>query len=172
MANLMNDLLGLAENAETLSTLQMVIRAVIVFFITVAYVRISGMRTFGSKTAFDAVIYIILGAILSRAIVAASPFFPTLLAGLVLVFLHRALARVTLYNEKLGDLLKGEQRLLVKNGEILWPTLKRSHISKKDLLGEIRKKGVANIREVKEAYIERNGEISVLTDEIEVEQNK
>jgi uncharacterized membrane protein YcaP (DUF421 family) len=172
MDDLFNNLLGLAENEDTISAFQMMLRAVIVFFITVAYVRISGMRTFGSKTAFDAVIYIILGAILSRTIVAASPFFPTLLAGLVLVFLHRAVARITLYNEKLGDLLKGEQRLLVKNGKILWPQLKRSHISEKDLLGAIRKKGVANLNEVKEAYIERNGEISVLTTVKENEQNR
>lgn len=157
-----HDWIGLHENAETLSAAHMVIRAVIIFFITVFYVRFSGMRTFGSKTAFDAVIYIILGAILSRAIVAASPFFPTLLAGFVLVALHRLLAHLSFFSEKLGNLVKGEQRILVKDGQIDWANLKRSNISKEDLMGGLRKRGIGNLAEVKEAYIERNGEISVL----------
>src|SRR5678816_192460 len=107
----MIDLLGLDADQVSITTLQMLVRTVLVFFVTVAYVRLSGMRTFGSKTAFDTVIYIMLGAILSRAIVAASPFFQTLLTGLALVILHRMLAHFTVFNEKLGDLVKGEQRL-------------------------------------------------------------
>ena len=158
----MDDLLGLQTTPETISTLHILVRTVLVFFITLAYVRLSGMRTFGDKTAFDAVIYIMLGAILSRAIVAASPFFPTLLAGLTLVVLHRIMAHATLFNEKLGNIIKGEQRLLVKDGKIIWKNMKRSNISELDLLGGLRKKGFSAVTEVKKAYIERNGEISVL----------
>jgi uncharacterized membrane protein YcaP (DUF421 family) len=158
----MEDLLGLNATPFTLTTWQMLFRGTLVFLITVAFVRLSGMRTFGAKTAFDAVISIMLGAILSRAIVAASPFFPTLLTGLLLATFHRLLAYFSIYNEKLGDIVKGEQRLLVKNGEIIWPNLERSNLSEQDLIGGIRKNGVASLSEVKEAYIERSGEISVL----------
>ena len=158
----MEDLLGLDATPFTITTWQMLLRGTLVFIITVAFVRLSGMRTFGAKTAFDAVISIMLGAILSRAIVAASPFFPTLLTGLLLAAFHRLLAYCSIHNEKLGDLVKGEQRLLVKDGQIIWPNLERSNLSKQDLIGGIRKQGFSSLSDVKEAYIERSGEISVL----------
>ena len=48
---------------KDLNSLQMVCRAVGCFFITLALIRIAGIRTFGRRTAFDNVITIMLGSI-------------------------------------------------------------------------------------------------------------
>jgi uncharacterized membrane protein YcaP (DUF421 family) len=86
---LINELFG---DGQDLNALQMGCRAFVVFFIAVLLLRIAGMRAFGKKSAMDATIAIMLGAILSRSVVGVSPFFPTITAALVLACVHRLMA--------------------------------------------------------------------------------
>src|ERR1700722_5238940 len=100
-----------------LNSLQMVCRAIISFFITLALIRIAGIRTFGKKTPFDNVITIMLGSIFSRVVVGASPFIPTTLACLAFVLIHRLLAWLSLYNDTIGGWIKGEASSLYADGQ-------------------------------------------------------
>src|ERR1700685_3441978 len=78
--NLLHTLFG---EGKDLNTLQMVCRAFVSFFLTLALIRVAGIRTFGKKTPFDNVITIMLGSIFSRVVVGASPFIPPTLACLM-----------------------------------------------------------------------------------------
>ena len=91
MKEFWDTLFGPHADSHTITALQMTVRAVLVFFAALALLRVSGKRTFGTNAAFDMVVKIMLGAVMSRAVVAASPFWGTLLAGFVLVGLHRLL---------------------------------------------------------------------------------
>ncbi|HEU5249042.1 MAG TPA: YetF domain-containing protein [Thermoanaerobaculia bacterium] len=63
----------------------------------------------------------------------------------------------------LGVLLKGNARPLVRDGHILWEEMRRNHISEGDLLEMLRLRGrLADPREVGQACLERNGEISAI----------
>ena len=53
-------------------------------------IRIAGRRSFGQKTPFDACTTVLLRAILSRAVVGASPFWSAVGATMALVVMHRA----------------------------------------------------------------------------------
>src|ERR1700755_3556763 len=91
-------------HGSNLNTLQMTSRAIISFFITLLLLRIAGIRTFGKKTAFDNVIIIMLGSILSRAVVGASPFIATSVACLVFVLIHWMLDKISYYLDFVGRL--------------------------------------------------------------------
>lgn len=80
---------------KDLNALQMGDRAFVMFFITLFLIRLAGMRAFGQKSAFDTIIVIMVGAILSRAVTGASAFFPTVIAGAVLAVVHRLLALIS-----------------------------------------------------------------------------
>src|SRR5437868_2805879 len=97
---------------KELNALQMADRAFVMFFITLALIRISGMRAFGSKSAFDNIIAIMLGAILSRPVVGASDFFPTIVAGFVLAAIHKILALISVNNATISHLIKSKERSL------------------------------------------------------------
>jgi uncharacterized membrane protein YcaP (DUF421 family) len=146
-----------------LNCLQMSSRAVVIFFITLILIRIAGIRTFGKKSAFDNVIIILLGSILSRAVVGASPFIPTAVACLAFVLVHWLLAWLSLYSDTLGRWVKGEKSSLYANGMENKENMRRARISEKDLVEGVRLKiNKDSFREVKEIFIERNGEISVV----------
>src|SRR6476660_5196603 len=116
----MNDILfTLFGEGKDLNALQMGCRAFVMFFITLALIRITGMRAFGQKSAFDMIIVIMLGAILSRAVTGASEFLSTVLAGSVLAIVHRLLALISIFNETIGSLIKGSKVLLFKDNKML-----------------------------------------------------
>jgi uncharacterized membrane protein YcaP (DUF421 family) len=146
-----------------LDTLQMCSRAFVIFFITLALIRISGRRTFGKRSAFDNTSAIILGAVLSRAVVGASPFVPTVACCLVLVLLHRGLAWISIKNKLVGQLIKGDEIPLYRNGKLNEENLEKSLLSENDLLSDVRLKGnVKTLNEVSEIYMETGGEVSII----------
>jgi len=55
-----------------------------------------------------------------------------------------------------------EERCLVRDGRILRRNLRRERIAEEELMGKLREHGVADVQEVKAAYIEQNGAISVI----------
>src|SRR5438046_4625299 len=97
---LLNDLLGL--DAEKLEAYQMIFRAIIVFFTTLIFIRIAGIRTLGKQSSFDTLTSLMLGAIMGRAVVTEQSFFGSILATLVLMLLHRLVAWVTFKSKKAG----------------------------------------------------------------------
>jgi uncharacterized membrane protein YcaP (DUF421 family) len=125
--------------------------------------RVAGIRTFGERTAFDNVIVIMLGSVLSRAVVGASPFIPTSVACLVFVLIHRVLAWLSHHNDRVGRLIKGEKTRLFAGGRQLAKNMDQAQISEKDLLESLRLRlNTDSLDEVKEMYLESNGEISIV----------
>ena len=154
---------SLFGSGEELTTLQMGVRAFVMFIIALVLVRIAGMRTFGKNSAFDVITSIMLGAVLARGIVGASPFFSVVAAGLVMVLFHRILGMMTLYNEWLEKMVKGENRVLFKDGKFIWKRMKRSAVSESDVMESVRlEANTTNVDEIEEARIENNGRISVI----------
>lgn len=148
---------------KDLNSLQMACRAAVTFFLTLALIRIAGIRTFGKKTPFDNVITIMLGSIFSRVVVGASAFIPTTLACLVFVLIHRLLAWISLYNDTVGRWIKGAASSLYADGQPNRRNMRAARVSDKDLQESVRQKiNEDSLTHVKEIIQERNGEISVL----------
>ena len=146
-----------------LNSLQLSVRAVLTFFISLLLLRIAGIRTFGKRSAFDNVITILLGSILSRAVVGASPFIPTTVGCLAFVLVHRLLAQLSFRNDSIGRLIKGEKTSLYAHGEENRSNMKKAQISQKDLLEGIRLKiNEDSFEKVEEIFMERNGDLSVI----------
>jgi uncharacterized membrane protein YcaP (DUF421 family) len=157
------DINNLFGSGEQLTPLQMGARAFIMFFITLALIRIGGMRIFGKKTAFDNILVIMLGAVLARGVVGASPFFSTVAAAAVMVIIHKILALLAMKYIWIGKIVKGVHRPLYKNGELNWKNMSIATISKDDLMEGVRLQlNSDSLEDVKEAYIEKNGQVSVI----------
>jgi uncharacterized membrane protein YcaP (DUF421 family) len=154
-------LLGLDQ--EELGIGHMAARAVVVFALAVALVRVAEKRFISENTAFDLILGVMLGSVISRAITGQSPFIPTLGAAVVLVVCHWVLAQLASRSSRFGTLVKGRTRVLVSDGEVDWDAMRRSNLSRDDLLGALRlQASLRGWEDVREARLERNGEISVI----------
>jgi len=156
-------LLGLGAQPKELTFLQVSIRGVIIFVITLVMVRLSSKRSLAEKTAFDAVLVVIIGSMLARAINGSAPFLPTLGGGFVLVIIHRLFGLITYFSHAFGIVVKGKPAVLVQNGMLHRRNMVWNHVSKHDLEEDMRLKAkTEDVSKIKVARVERSGDISFI----------
>jgi uncharacterized membrane protein YcaP (DUF421 family) len=150
-------------NAEELSTWHILVRCLFIYILGIALVRLGNKRFVGRMSAFDFLLAIIIGSMLSRAITSSTQFFSILAACLLLILLHRSFSAIAARSDKFGNWIKGSERVIVRDGEILWKEMRKSNLSEQDLIQNLRlNANLESVKEVKEARLERNGDISVI----------
>jgi uncharacterized membrane protein YcaP (DUF421 family) len=133
------------------------------FVATLAMIRIGHKRSLARKTAFDAVLIVILASVLSRAINGSAAFFATLGGGVVIVLVHRLLALIAYHSHTFGCLIKGEAEAIIEDGDLILGAMRRNHISRHDLEEDLRLAArTENLDEIKKGYVERSGDISFI----------
>jgi uncharacterized membrane protein YcaP (DUF421 family) len=157
---LLEDLLGLT--AEELEWYQMALRALLVFFVSLIFIRVAGMRSFGNRSAFDVVLNITIGAVLARAIAGHYPFFTCLLTAAVLALCHRGTALLTSRYELFRKLIEGDPIRLFHGGKKDQSMMKRHSISIEDVNRTLREENLDDLTKVKEIWFETDGKISIV----------
>lgn len=161
LASLVRVLVGHDDPARSLSVLQMGIRALIIYLGGLFLVRLGKNRLFGRSTAFDIVLGFILGSTLSRAVNGGAPLFQTLVVVGGLILVHWLFAWLAVRSDRFDHLVNGRRLLLVERGKIRQENLRRADLSEGDLREALRlQASVEGLEGVKEASLERNGQIS------------
>jgi uncharacterized membrane protein YcaP (DUF421 family) len=156
-------LLGLGLDVGNVSAVQMALRTVVIYAFSLVIVRLGSKRFLSEATAFDVIVGIMLGSVMSRAINGSAPFFPTLLGGLVLVGMHWLLGVLAYHVSWFGTLVKGNPVLVIKDGNIQQEGMRRAALSDHDLGQALRLQARAtDPTHIKLAYLERNGAISMI----------
>lgn len=158
--NLMNDIFG---EGKELNALQMGSRTIVMFIFALVFIRAAGVKTFGKSSAFDNIIIIMLGAILSRGVTGDSPFVPIVLSGLVLVLMTRFTSWLCIHSATISMLVKGRHTCLYQKGKVNQHNLGESLLSENDLMEAVRREANDNsLNNVEEIFLECNGEMSVV----------
>lgn len=154
----------IGEGSKHITPLQTAIRGGLIFIIALLLIRLSGRRSFGMNSPLDNVISILLGAVLSRAVIPGDTSFFSVVAGAaVIALLHRICAWIAIYSDAFGKLLKGTSLILYRDGQRERRNMRKASITNEDLLEGIRTgANVDSLEEIKSAHLERNGSISVV----------
>ncbi|HEY3369253.1 MAG TPA: YetF domain-containing protein [Prolixibacteraceae bacterium] len=159
----MDILISIFGQGKDLTIVQVIARAVVIFVITLILIRISGRRSFGIKTPLDNIIVILLGAILSRAVVGASPFIPAVVASFILVILHRLLAWIFANSKKLKKIIDGDKILLFENGKFIQENLQKALLNEEEVMTGIRESALSeDLSAFDRIFIESSGQITVI----------
>jgi uncharacterized membrane protein YcaP (DUF421 family) len=161
--NLLEGLLGLTVEPKSLTFVQISLRGIIVMIAALLMIRLGTKRSLAEKTAFDAVLLVVLASVLARAVNGSAAFFPTLGGGFILVLMHRLFGSLTCHWEGFDVLVKGRADVIVENGNLNWKTLKQNHVSKNDLGEDLRLRAkTEDISKIRIARVERSGDISFI----------
>jgi len=146
---------------ENITPLEIAARAFVMFFIALLLIRISGMRAFGMSTAFDTIITFLVGGILVRGVIAATPFISCIVAALVLVIIHRLFSLIAIDSKFIGNMVKGKTYLLYKDGKFLKENMAKTGITENDIMEDLRIEVQLNsLEKIDKVYLERCGKVS------------
>src|SRR4051794_15630402 len=154
--------LGLSLKSEQLGYGHMAARALLMYLIMIAVVRAAKKRFLGQPSAFDMILVIVLGSIAARALTGGAPYFPSVLALLVIVATHWIFSFIARDSRWFSDLIKGHSTILIENGRVDSKALRDAHMSRDDLDEELRQQGVRDPAKATEARLERSGKLSVI----------
>jgi uncharacterized membrane protein YcaP (DUF421 family) len=148
---------------KDLTAAQMSLRSIVVFVICLVLLHLSGKRAFGMRTPIDNVIAILLGAVLGRIIVGASPFVPTVVAAATISLIHRLFAGLCVYSPFFGKITKGRETVIYENGSWNKKNMDWCMVTERDVMESLRLKAhTDSLDNIKTITVERSGEISIV----------
>lgn len=149
-----------------LDTLQVIVRAVIIFTYTLILFRIAKKRFLGKSTPFDIIMGVVLGSVISRAINGSAKLFPTMAVGLVFLIFHWFISLLVSKSPLMSKLLEGIPFQLIKDGVVDKHALARTHTTDEDILEWARSTAHVNkFDKISDSYLENSGKISIITKE-------
>ena len=143
--------------------LEIAFRTVFMYVYALTLIRLLGKRGLGQLSHFDFVIIIALGAATGNPM-----FYPDVPLGYAMVVLamivclQRLLFNITEHNEKIEAFVESKPRRLVKDGCLELGNLENENISREEVFMGLREGGIEQLGQVKRAFLEPSGKISVL----------
>lgn len=138
-------------------------RTLILYFFIILAVRLMGKRQVGEMQPAELVITILVSAVASVPMQDLNiPLAHGIIPILTLVGAEVLISTVTLKNLRLRRFLSGSPITIIEDGVFRQAELKKLRLSLDDVLEDLRLKDVFDIRDIKTAYVETNGQLSVL----------
>ena len=143
--------------------MDLVIRAVVVFFFIFLVTRIVGRRQLGELEPFDLILLVVLGDLVQQGITQSDESVTgTLIVISTIALLSFAVSWVAFRFKALRPLTEGEPIVLVHDGQPIARNMRRERITIADIQEEARQAQITSIRDLKWAILENDGQISFI----------
>ena len=142
--------------------LMVVLSAIGIYVALIFFTRLAGVRTFSKMSSFDFAITVAIGSLIASTILTKSPpLFQAIVAMGTLFVIQMVIAgfRETSFVRNLVD---NKAILLMDGPEMLEPNMRKSKVTRDDLLAKLREANVTQFNQIKAVVMESTGDISVL----------
>ena len=137
-------------------------RAVLVYFVMLLVLRVSGKRAIGNFSAFDLLVALMLGEVVDEIIYGNVTLLQGLVPIVVVAALHYGTSWLSYARGGVAHVVEGEPTVIVRDGELDRKGMRAERMSERDVMAELRLSSVADVREVKLATVETDGQVSVI----------
>lgn len=143
-----------------------ILRSLIVYSFLLIMFRLLGKREVAQMTVFDLVVLLILSNVLQNAMIGPdNSVTGGLIGAATILAINWAVGRAAFSSRWFEKAVEGVPTLLVHSGEMVLPNLRRTNISREELLSNLRSQGIFDLEEVRAAVLEPSGKLSVLKKE-------
>ncbi len=142
---------------------QIVLRSAVVYVALFAGLRLMGKRQLGQMTVFDLVVILLIANAVQNAMVGPDTSLQGgILAAIVLLGVNFVVSRVRLLNPRVERLVEGTPTMLIRDGRYLVANLRKEGIDREEVASALREHGLSTADEVRVAYLEPDGSISII----------
>jgi len=142
---------------------ELYLRTIIITLFALGLFRISSSRLLGQYSPLDLIITIVVGAVLGTAIAGGLPLLSSLISATLVIAIHRGLVSLSFKYPVVEKFIKGDKTIVIRDGKFIMNNLEKSKLNSDDVLQALRsKKGKVDVKCVKCAYIEANGDLSFI----------
>jgi uncharacterized membrane protein YcaP (DUF421 family) len=142
--------------------LEVIFRSTVMFTILLLTLKLAGKRGVKQLSIFETVIIIALGS------AAGDPMFyedvgivPAAIVFLVIIILYRTVTWLTGKSKRFEEFIEGKTECLINDGKFSVSSFKKETLAQDEFFSELRVKSIEHLGQVKHAFIEPSGEISV-----------
>lgn len=138
--------------------IKLIIESIILVLTGVIILRISGRKSISQMTIAQTVVMISIGSIIIQPIIEES-IKRTIIAAAVFAASMIFMEYLQIRSNTLEKLLTGKAKVVIQDGEIVVMNLKKLRFTADQLEMRLRQQGIANIKDVKTATLEPNGQL-------------
>jgi uncharacterized membrane protein YcaP (DUF421 family) len=141
-----------------------ILRTLIVTLLILTIIRWLGNKGIGQLNSFELLIIIGIGSIIGDPMVYTEEIsIPQAISAVVIiVVIFKGIDYVTSRSKRFTRILVAQPVQLVKDGKYLVSGLKKARISEDEFKSLMRLNGIKKLDEVKESYLEMNGQVSFI----------
>lgn len=144
------------------------LRTAVVYLFMVGAIRLFGKKELSQLSVTDLVLILLISNAVQNAMVGPDASLTGgLLAALTLFVLNNLFKLIMYKSKKVKDLIEGEPVMLIYKGNLIEENMEKEKITRDELEAVVREHGVPEITQVALAILETDGNISVLSKEIE-----
>ena len=142
---------------------EFVLRAVAVYFILLAMLRLSGKRTVGQFTPFDLLVIVLLGEAVQNSLIGEDySLLGGLLLAATLIACNWLVGFATARSRRMDRLIEGSPVLLARDGELFHRVLRQQNLNANDVEEALRDNGLPDISHAALVTLEVDGTITVV----------
>jgi uncharacterized membrane protein YcaP (DUF421 family) len=146
--------------------MEIVVRALVVFFFLWVITRVVGRTTLGELSTFELLLYVTMGDMVQQAVTQQDySVTSAFLAVGVFALLTVALSYTSWRFPGLRPLIRGRPVVIVRNGDLVTAEMARQRMPFDDLVASAREQGIRRISDIEIAVLETNGKISFFTED-------
>lgn len=142
--------------------LEVIFRSAIMFTVLLLTLKLTGKRGVKQLSIFETVIIIALGS------AAGDPMFyedvgivPAIMVFTVIIAMYRLVTWLTGKSKKFEEFIEGKTECLISDGKFSIASFQKESLAQDEFFSELRMRSIEHLGQVKFAYLETSGEVSV-----------
>jgi uncharacterized membrane protein YcaP (DUF421 family) len=146
--------------------MDVVIRAAVIYAFVWLVLRALGKRELGELTAFELVLLFIIGDLVQQSITQNDTSVTAAILAISTIALLIVIQSFSIFRWKaLRPVIEGTPVVLVYEGRVIEPPLRRERMTVDDLKEAARAQGIADLADIKIAILENEGKVSFITND-------